>query len=148
MDWSRRLEDPAVEGELKRVLDRRAAGGLPHGLSPARCGRALEPRDRSDPAGHLARDQVARAPGAAVSAEVLGGLRRRQPRWSKTPRLIGWVTSCGICLSQSCGKKLLVHPAGRSPHPNQETEEAMAAARSRGGMRDFRRLPLVEKGCP
>ena len=75
MDWSRRLKDPAVEGELKRVLDRRAAGGLPHGLSPARCGRVLEPRDRSDPADQLARDQVARAPGATVPAEAVGRLR-------------------------------------------------------------------------
>src|SRR5260370_11485870 len=54
MDWSRRLKDPAVEGELKRVLDRRAAGGVPHRPSPARSGRALEPPDRSEPAHPLA----------------------------------------------------------------------------------------------
>ena len=83
IDWSRRLKDPAVEGELKRVLDRRAAGGLPHGLSPARCGRALEPRDRRDATCHAGRDQVAGAPGAALPAKALGrlhGQRRSDAR--------------------------------------------------------------------
>jgi hypothetical protein len=58
------------------------------------------------------------------------------------------MTSRRICISQSCGKKLLVRPAGRRPHPNEETEGATAAARSRAGVPDFRRLPLVEKGRP
>ncbi len=61
-----------------------------------------------------------------------------------TPTLPG----ARICLSQSFGKKPRVHPARRRSHPNGETEGATRAARTRGAVLEFWRLPPVEKGRP
>jgi len=67
---------------MRLLLERHrcAAGRLQHGLSPARCRRALEPRDRPDAACQARHDQVAGAPGAARPAEALGRLHGREPR--------------------------------------------------------------------
>jgi len=151
-DWSRRLKDPASKASSSRA--RRASMSCRRTTArPFSCTMWKGSRTPRSP--RRCRSGWARSSractGAALPAEAPGGLHGRRPRgrsmagavhFSWAAMVIVLMTSRRICISQSCGKKLLVHPAGRRHNPNEETEGATAAARSRAGCR----LPEVAAG--
>jgi len=72
-DWSERVDERALTGELREVLER-AIDGLPAGARDARRRGTVEPRHRRDARHQPAGGEVARAPLAALGAQAAGGL--------------------------------------------------------------------------
>ena len=72
-DWSNRVDEKALQGELRDVLtagDRRAAGRLPDRARPARRRGRVEPRHRRDAGDQPAGREVARPPLAPLRPQA------------------------------------------------------------------------------